>query len=210
MKKILLLFALPVMVMCAISCEKENDDSPIIWFDDPAFLQALLLNRGVDKNNDGQISEKEASAVTSLIIAGKQIVDMEEIKYFPALTSLDCSSNQLTSLDVSSCTALTRLDCSSNQLTSLDVSSCTALTRLDCSSNQLTNLNLFHNADLIGLSCDVNQLTTLDLRYNNALASLSCIENPLTKIILSRRHILSEVDIQSIISQYGDIIEYVE
>ena len=189
MKKILLLFALPVMVMCAISCEKENDDSPIIWFDDPAFLQALLLNRGVDKNNDGQISEKEASAVTSLIIAGKQIVDMEEIKYFPALTSLDCSSNQLTSLDVSSCTALTRLD---------------------CSSNQLTNLNLFHNADLIGLSCDVNQLTTLDLRYNNALASLSCIENPLTKIILSRRHILSEVDIQSIISQYGDIIEYVE
>ena len=168
MKKILLLFALPVMVMCAVSCEKEKDDSPIIWFDDPAFLQALLLDDVVDKNNDGQISEKEASAVTSLNIAGRQIVNMEEIKYFTALTSLNCSHNQLTSLDVR------------------------------------------NNSALRQLSCDYNKLTTLDLRYNNALTYLNCSDNFLTKIILSRRHMLGEIGIQTIIFQYGDIIEYVD
>ena len=45
-----------------------------------------------------------------------------------ALTDLDCSDNQLSSLDVSNCTALTCLECSDNQISSLDVSNCTALT----------------------------------------------------------------------------------
>lgn len=79
MKKILLL-ALPLMVMCAVSCEKDKekeeevwtDDSPIIQFKDPRFLEAILINNydnegnSIDKNSDGQISEKEASIVTYL------------------------------------------------------------------------------------------------------------------------------------------------
>ena len=169
MKKILLLFALPVMVMCAVSCETDKDDSPIIEFNDPNFLQALLDDYvDVDKNNDGQISEKEASAVTSLIIERRQIVDMKEIKYFTVLTSLNCSNNQLTSLDVR------------------------------------------NNSALRQLNCAYNKLTTLDLRYNNALTYLNCSGNPLTKIILSRHHMLGEMGIQTIIFQYGDIIEYVD
>ena len=170
MKKILLLFALPVMVMCAVSCETDKDDSPIIEFNDPNFLQALLAS-GVDKNNDGQISEKEASVVTSFknsIYYGEGIIDMEEIKYFTALTILECRGNQLTSLNVRNNSALRRLDCSNNKL------------------------------------------TTLDLRYNNALTYLNCSRNPLTKIILSRHHMLGEMGIQTIIFQYGDIIEYVD
>ena len=42
MKKILL-FALPLLAMCFASCEKEwTDDSPIIQFKDPKFLEALI------------------------------------------------------------------------------------------------------------------------------------------------------------------------
>ena len=107
MKKILLL-ALPLMVMCFASCAKVDnvwvtddygwkeswtDDSPIIQFKDPKFLNALLnvfYSDGyypaipVDRNGDGQISEKEAAVTTeiseALVNAG--IRDMSEIKYF--------------------------------------------------------------------------------------------------------------------------------
>ncbi|WP_418313815.1 leucine-rich repeat domain-containing protein, partial [Porphyromonas sp.] len=58
------------------------------------------------------------------------------------VTTLNCNDTQLTSLDVSGCTALTELYCNNNQLTSLDVSGSTALTSLSCYNNQLTSLDL--------------------------------------------------------------------
>jgi hypothetical protein len=58
------------------------------------------------------------------------------------LTNLSCSSNQLTTLDVSKNVALIDLDCGSNQLTTLDVSKNVTLIDLDCGSNQLISLNL--------------------------------------------------------------------
>ena len=64
------------------------------------------------------------------------------------VTDLHCSENQLTSLDVSGCTALTELRCSENQLTNLNVSGCTALTKLYCFSNQLTSLDVSKNTAL--------------------------------------------------------------
>jgi hypothetical protein len=54
------------------------------------------------------------------------------------LTDFYCNNDNVTSLDVSGCTALESLDCSNNQLTSLNVSGCTALEGLECHSNQLT------------------------------------------------------------------------
>ncbi len=148
MKKILLL-ALPLMAMCFASCEKDKwtDDSPIIQFKDPRFLEALL--EIADKNGDGQISEKEASIVTYMplyAVNGRaEIRAMDELKYFTALEVLYCWGNQLTSLDVSNNTALTELDCSENQLTSLDVSNNTALTSLGCGWNWVAvGINLLH------------------------------------------------------------------
>ena len=103
MKKILLL-ALPLMVMCFASCNKWTDDSPIIQFKDPTFLEGVLIGGfpagNVDKNGDGQISEKEASVVIALELGGMGIRNLEEIKYFTALTRLACSGNQLSSLNV--------------------------------------------------------------------------------------------------------------
>jgi len=58
------------------------------------------------------------------------------------LTSLLCSSNLLTRLDVSQNAALSLLYCYSNLLTDLDISANTALTQLICNSNHLTNLNM--------------------------------------------------------------------
>ena len=92
------------------------------------------------------------------------------------VTELDCSDNQLTSLDVSKNTFLTDLDCFNNQLTSLDLSQNTALTTLYCFDNQLTSLDVSKHTALTTLYCNENQLTSLDVSKNTALTSLSCSE----------------------------------
>ena len=254
MKKILL-FMLPIMALSLASCEKNQwtDDSPIIQFKDPYFLNAVLeggyrLGEGpspitggydpwiseeenVDKNGDGQISEKEASVVEALLVCSAGIRGMDEIKYFTALTWLDCGDNELTSLDLSKNTALTQLDCYHNQLTSLDLSKntaltwlvCryneltsldlsnnTALTQLDCGDNELTSLDLSKNTALTWLVCRDNELTSLDLSKNTALENLYCGHNPLQKLILYKYHVIDDFNMESIESEYGDIIEYVE
>ena len=86
---------------------------------------------------------------------------------------LDCSSNQLTGLDVSKNAALTELECSSNQLTSLDVSQNAALTELECNSNQLTGIDVSMNTALKTLSCYSNQLMNLDLSKCTKLSAAS-------------------------------------
>ena len=71
--------------------------------------------------------------------------------------SLDCSNNQLTSLDVSNNYRLTNLDCSNNQLSSLDFSK-NILGDLDCRNNPLRSLiaGNYHS----GWKCDDNVTVT--------------------------------------------------
>ena len=103
-------------------------------------------------------------------------------------------SGQITSLDLSGCTALTKLDCSYNQLTSLDVSKNTALTELSCGSNQLTSLDVSHNTALTNLGCRENQLTSLDVSKNTALTYLYCSYNQLTSLDVSGCTALTDLD----------------
>ena len=233
MKKILL-FALPLLAMIAVSCEKDSKElsgDDIIEFKDPNFLKVLLnvqeieiydeetddwvlYMMDVDANKDGKISVNEAQKVKRLILIDYEtgesfnIKEMPEIKYFTALTHLYCGGNQLTTLDVSGCTALTHLYCDDNQLTTLDLSKNIALTGLYCDGNQLTTLDVSGCTALTHLYCDDNQLTTLDLSKNIALTGLYCSDNQLTKVILSANHSLNNYTIQHIINEYGNIIEY--
>ena len=201
MKKILLL-ALPLMVMCAVSCEKDNgnenaeDNSPIIEFNDTDFLNALLVERkfesdydydgnilkdetiyieqNVDKNNDDKISVNEASQVKYLALY--------DVENYEGLNITDIS-------EIKYFTSLTVLHCIKNQLTAMDLTACKNLVILNC--------------------CD-NKLTTIDLSNNLALTHLYCENNPLHKIILHKDNKIDEYDINLIIKEYGDIIEYVE
>lgn len=173
---------------------QKADESPIIQFKDPKFLEVVLRNFNVDRNGDGQISEKEASVCTGLGVYDAGIRNLEEIKYFTALASLSCGNNQLTSLDVSNNTALEYLECYNNQLTSLDVSKNTALTRLECYNNQLTSLDVSNNTALTELVCQYNQLTLLDVSNNAALTELSCGGNQLASLDVSKNTKLKYLD----------------
>ena len=138
-----------------------------------------------DKDNDGKLSDWEIAGVTSIDVDYGNIADLTGIEYFTALEYLDCSGNQLTSLDVSSNTALQVLYCDANKLTNLDVSNKPALQELDCGNNQLTSLDISKNTALQKLNCDANKLTNLDVSNSPALQEIDCSENQLTSLDLS-------------------------
>ena len=146
-----------------------------------------------DMNGDGFLNDEELSAVTAMNCSWHGRTSIEGIEYFTALEVLDCSWNNLETLDVSMNTALTTLYCGRNQLTNLDLSQNTALTELYCYSNQLTELDLSENTALTNLSCGGNQLTVLDLSENTALTNLSCGGNQLTELDLSENPALTEL-----------------
>jgi uncharacterized repeat protein (TIGR02543 family) len=166
-------------------CNMDADGCNIISFADPNFKAALVAITGtdaVDTNSDGEISECEAEAVTTLNVASKNIASMEEIKYFIHLEELSCASNQLTELDLSQNGELTELSCSYNQLTELDVSQNGKLESLYFTNNQLTALDVSQNMLLAGLDCSNNKLTELDISLNTQLNILNCSNNLLISL----------------------------
>jgi len=135
---------------------------------------------------------EDFTALTELWCSSNQLTSLD-VSNNTALTYLDCSYNLLTSLDVSNNTALTHLYCSYNLLTSLDVNGATSLTTLDCNDNNLTNLDVSTNLLLEDLSCNKNQLTNLDVSTNTLLEVLHCNENQLTNLDVSTNTLLEEL-----------------
>ena len=152
-------------------------------FPDENFRNYLLEQ---DYGKDGVIIESEIKEIISIDVDSKNISSLKGIEHFTALTTLYCSANQLTALDVSKNTALQTLWCENNQLTALDVSKNTALTYLRCNDNQLTALDVSGCTALTDLNCSANQLTTLDVSMNTALTDLNCYNNQLTTLDVSK------------------------
>ena len=124
-------------------------------FPDENFRNWILAQ---DYGRDGYLTDEEIAAVTDIDVYWKSIKSLKGIELFTALTSLDCTCNQLSTLDLSENTALTVLRCTNNQLIALDVSKNTELTSLYCWDNQLTALDVSNNKALIELACYNNQI----------------------------------------------------
>lgn len=148
-------------------------------FPDEIFREYVMTT---DTDNNNCLSDQEISSVTSIDLFKKEISDLTGIEHFSSLTSLLCSENSLTELDVSKNTALEYLYCSSNKLTSLDVSNNTAIMYLECFKNDLSVLDVSNNTALKTLDCSYNKLTSLDVSKNTELTSLDCTENELSSI----------------------------
>ncbi|MFV0572318.1 MAG: T9SS type A sorting domain-containing protein [Xanthomarina gelatinilytica] len=151
---------------------------------DTNFEQALM-DLGLDNFMDGQVQTSNINGVINLNVSNKNIADLTGIEDFVSLEILDCSNNNLTSLDFSNNFQLFFLDCHANDLTSLNVNNNTNLASLDCSNNQLTILNVTHKNDLLVLNADMNQLSQLDVSQNNNLEWLTCNFNLLTSLDVS-------------------------
>ena len=108
---------------------------------DPDFAQELQ-EQGIitDAVNITREDMETIAAITELDVSGVEdnpgpLTSLRGTEYFKSLTTLYCHSNELTTLDVSGCTALARLCCQYNSLTSLDISKNTKLTELYCCTN---------------------------------------------------------------------------
>ena len=166
----------------------KQEAEGIVEFKDAYFKAYCVKN--FDKNGDGEISYDEALKVSEIFCSFKTINSLSGIEFFRNLTLLDCTGNQLTSIDLSSNTTLLELDCNGNQLTSIDLSSNTALVRLVCGGNQLTSLDLSNNTALKDLFCSGGQLTSIDLNNNTKLESLSFYSTPLESLDVSNNSAL--------------------
>ena len=132
MKKITLLIIISISSFLSAQQTFVPDDN---------FEQALIfLGYDSEPLND-YVPTANIETVTSLFLFDLNIVDLTGIEDFVALTTLNCSSNYLTFLDLSQNTALTGLNCSFNELINLDIRLNTELTALFCSNNQLETLN---------------------------------------------------------------------
>ena len=87
--------------------------SEIIRFPDAKFKSYLMR---YDITGDGEISRQEALRVETISCGGMEIESLEGIEYFPNLTSLHFSNNQVRRLDLSRNTKLNSLGSRFNPL----------------------------------------------------------------------------------------------
>lgn len=129
-----------------------------------------------DSNDDGALNAEELASITSLDCSSRNVSSLEGIDELTSLTSLNASNNRLSVADLSGNAALTRANLSGNRLTEVNLAGLSQLASLDVSNNQLASLDLSACAALSSLACTGNSLARLDLSHNHALTSLTCDE----------------------------------
>lgn len=165
-----------------------------VMIPDANFKAYLVGNTAINTNLDSEIQLSEAAAFTGTInVFNNNISDLTGIESFTSLTQLNCTDNNLTSLNVSSNTMLTVLSASQNSLTSLDVSNNPNLTSLFLSFNSLTSLDVSNNTSLTLLWCHINQLTALDVSMLTQLTELQCNGNDLSVLDVSGLNSLNKL-----------------
>ncbi|EAH3791895.1 internalin, partial [Listeria monocytogenes] len=150
------------------------------WFPDDNLASKVAA--AFEMQATDTISEEQLATLTSLDCHNSSIADMTGIEKLTGLTSLICTYNNITTLNLSQNTHLTYLACDSNKLTSLDVTPLTQLTYFNCEANKLTKLDVSHNTLLTYLNCGRNSLTALDISHNTQLTQLYCNVNKITKL----------------------------
>ncbi|MBL1232633.1 MAG: T9SS type A sorting domain-containing protein [Flavobacteriales bacterium] len=173
-------------------CIAQNVNIP-----DANFKAALLSDPNINTNMDNEIQVSEAAALTGILtVFNSGIFDLTGIEAFTSITGLDCSYNNLSSLDLSANTALTYLECTSNQLTSLNISANTVLITLFCGQNQLSTLDVTANTSLNSFYCNDNQLSNLNITTNTSLSLLGCGYNQLSTLNVFNNTNLTELQCQ--------------
>ncbi|EAF1854792.1 class 1 internalin InlJ [Listeria monocytogenes] len=163
------------------------------WFPDDNFASEVAA--AFEMQATDTISEEQLATLTSLDCHYSSIADMTGIEKLTGLTKLICTSNNITTLDLSKNTNLTYLECKSNKLTSLDVTPLTKLTYLNCDTNKLTNLDVSQNPLLTYLNCARNTLTELDVSHNTQLTELDChLNKKITKLDVTPQTQLTTLD----------------
>ncbi|PWK19922.1 T9SS type A sorting domain-containing protein [Xanthomarina spongicola] len=184
------IFILTLFISVFFHCQSYSQTTNIL---DSNFEQALV-NLNIDTNGlNGNILNSDADSVLNLDVSENFIQNLTGIEAFSNLKTLDCSKNNLNSIDISNNIQLEELNANDNQLNTINVSSNVKLELLSLSSNQLTTINLYNNPYLENLSVDLNNLISLDVTNNLQLEYLGCYSNNLSVIDLTNNTLLKHV-----------------
>lgn len=163
-------------------------DLRVINFPDKVFKKYLIDN--FDKDGDGEISLTEAQSITAIRCPQLGIKSLAGIEYFPNLLMLDCSKNELETLDISQNNKLEHLCCLQNlKLEILNTTNNIALKSLYCGGCNLYSLDLSQNVELSILSCGFNFIEKINLSKNSKLT-----------LVRVRRCGLEELEIRNLIN----------
>ncbi len=177
MKRITIILVLTIITSFSLTAQTT-------YVPDDNFEQTLI-NQGLDDVLDDYVATVNIENLITLDVRFESISDLTGIEDFSSLTQLKCTSNNLTSLDLSNNPSLEKLYANSNQLTNIDLSQNIELTTLYVANNLLTHIDIGNNILLTNLYCENNHLTDLGLSTNPDLESLICYDNQLTSLDLS-------------------------
>jgi len=178
-----------LLVQLLFSRCEQSTPGEIVSIPDPSFLEALI-EQGLDKDGDGQISIPEAESALAISLGPSNISDLRGLEAFINLNSLMVRMNPLLGLDLSGNRSLRYLVCNGCELTELDLSSNPELRYLDCSggaamSNRLSVLDPSGNPQLEVLICSENRIANLDVSTNGKLKTLHCGRNQIQALDVS-------------------------
>jgi len=195
-------FTLPDKTNTKVRIVQSATDNTV-YFPDENFKAYMVAN--FDKNEDGEISEYEASLITKINCSDKNIESLEGIQHCTALTSLFCLSNQLTNLDVSKNTALTELYCYGNPIEVLNLGDVNP-SRYYYDSYSYKDYPYFDDGRLgsssklkvistkiTELKVSSNKLQSLDVSECPALTELYCSSNQLTTLDVNKNTALTSL-----------------
>ncbi len=162
----------------------------------------------------GYLTKEELEARTSLYVNGQGINFLSGIQLFTSLVVLDCSNNNLTSLNLTGLNNLMSLRCLNNKFTTLTVSGLpklttmnasdnTLLTTLRCNNNILTDLYVNGCTQLQEIDCSGNNFTSLDVSQCTQLKVLTCNNNQIQRLYLDGCSQLETLN-----CQYNNLITY--
>ena len=134
-----------------------------VYIPDVNFKTFLVNNPVINTNGDSEIQVSEAGfacCLGTMDCSGLNISDLTGIEAFASLSGLDCSNNNLTSLDVSNNTALADLNCAFNELECLNMK-----------NGNISSITAFVVLGNPNLTCievdDVNSSTVINWINNN-------------------------------------------
>ena len=135
---------------------------------------------------DAALTVSTEKDITSLYLADNELTELNVAASAAKLRRLICPNNQLSKLDLSTCTALVSLDCQGNQLETLSVAS-SVVEDYNVANNKLSTLGLRSGSKVTSLVCSDNNLSAVTyLSSMTGLTSLFCQGNKVTSLSISK------------------------
>ena len=171
-----------------------NSPDFALKFKDAEFQR--FLKERCDTNHNGKLDAQELSITEMTIPDDYKIKNLEGIRFFEDLETLDCHGIGLTTLNVGKNFKLRELDCSYNQLKEYYPILSSGLKILNCSHNNLTymDLGILHGLNLEEVNCSNNKIWRIVMRSEEELVKFDCSNNELMALDVSRCYQLKQLN----------------